>query len=542
MIRHGRVQRGGGASLTQGSDGGPAEFMNNEQEQDIGAPTAPTPRVLQELFSVDIRSLAVLRIGISLMVLIDLARRTWWIDLFYSDRGIVTASQASELLGPGYWSLYWFNGSAFFAQSLFLLTALSAIGLLAGYRTRWMNILCLVLVWSLQMRNPMLLTAGHILLRMMLFWMLFLPVASVWSLDAFFKKKPQRYPQKILSVASAAILLQVAYVYFFSGLAKWNTYWLNGVAMEYAMNLEMYVKPRGEWLLQYPEWLQFITLLTLAVEIVGPVLMFVPRCSAFFRGCLMGVFWMLHLGIWLTMSIGIFSAVAMFAWIVFVPSEVWRSLLGRPAIEHESTTGPAHGTQHWAANTIAAVFLVYITLQNVLFTFSPAEHTVDDSYSGIERVAARVEWFGRVTMTVQQFRMFDTPPLFDPWYEYGARLRDGQQADLFTEQIAPLGRRPHSVYDWMQNQYWRRIHWNMTTHPSNPPEELATYEAIRQQMLFKAVERWNAKHSENPVETAWLRCYLTPIQLQSDEPQSLPPAIVWATYKSPKESASGRSD
>ena len=524
------------------NDGGPAESMNNKQEQDIGVDTTPAPRVLKELFSVDVRSLAVLRIGISLLVLIDLARRVGWIELFYSDQGIVTSAQSSQLLGPGYWSMYWVNGSEFFAQMLFLLTAFSAIGLLVGYRARWMNIFCLVLVWSVQMRNPMLLTAGHILLRMMLFWMLFLPVASVWSLDALLKKKQQRVPHRVLSVASAAILLQVAYVYFFSGLAKWNTYWLSGVAMEYAMNLEMYVKPNGAWLGQNTEWLQVITLLTLAAEVAGPVLMFVPRCSGFFRGCLMAVFWMLHLGIWLTMSIGIFSAVAMLAWVVFVPTEAWRSLLGKPAIDHGSKTAPLRGTNHRALNGIAAVFLMYITLQNVFFTFLPLEGGVDKPRTVIGTVAAKIEWFGRVTMTVQQFRMFDTPPLFDPWYEYGANLSDGRQADLFTNQIVSHSQRPQSVYDWMQNQYWRRIHWNLTTHPSNPPRELATYEAIRRQMLLNTVERWNMKHPQNPVETAWLKCYLSPIQLQSDEIQPSPSAILWATYGDPNASTRGRSD
>ncbi len=509
--------------------------MNEERVEEPGAIPSKPPGVLQELFSVDVRSLAVLRIGIALLVMVDLARRIEWTRLFHSDYGVLTASQASEFLGPGYWSLYWLNGSPWFASTLFVVTGLAAAGLLVGYQTRWMTAACLVLVWSLQICNPMILTAGHILMRMMLFWMLFLPVATVWSVDAS-RRKRQVGPRQILSMGSAAILLQIAYMYFFSGLAKWNPYWTGGSALQYAMNFEMYVKPAGQWLAQYPDWLQFLTLLTLAAEILGPVLMFIPRCSGWFRGFFMGFFWLLHLSIWLTMSIGLFSMVAMLAWVVFIPTEIWNVLLGERAGTRSAPQVMAVRRGKWFSGGIATVFLVYITLQNILFLFPQKSNLTEASTSQTQEAADAVEIFGRITMTIQQFRMFDTPPLYDPWYEYGATLMDGRQVELFTGLFTPLGQRPESVYDAMQNQYWRRFHWGLTTHPSNPPDKIQVYEQIRQRLLLEIVERWNDRNPNNPVVTAWLKCYLEPIELDrvdSEEPPAATQPILWASYPRP---------
>ena len=67
-------------------------FMNDQREErSVTAESKPTPWG-EELFSVDTRSLAVLRIGVALMVILDVARRLAWTDLFHSDYGVLTAN------------------------------------------------------------------------------------------------------------------------------------------------------------------------------------------------------------------------------------------------------------------------------------------------------------------------------------------------------------------------------------------------------------------------------------------------------------------
>ena len=214
-------------------------------------------RLFWDLFEIDVRSLAILRISLGVLILVDLASRLRNLELFYTEGGIVTRALSQEYLGSGFWSLYWIDGSLAVTQVLFALTASAAVGLIFGFNTRLMTILCLVLVASLHVRNPLVLTGGHILMRLMLFWSIFLPLGAVWSVDAHLS--PNREPDqwRVASVATMAIMLQVAFIYLFSGISKLNSYWISGHAVEYVLGLEMYVKPLGNFLRGFPGLLRW---------------------------------------------------------------------------------------------------------------------------------------------------------------------------------------------------------------------------------------------------------------------------------------------
>jgi hypothetical protein len=287
---------------------------------------------LSELFAVDVRSLAALRIVLALLVLGELLfNQIPNLEIFYTDQGILPRDLCQDYLGRGYWSMAWLSGESHFIGLLMAANAIAAIGLLIGYQTRAVTAICLVLVWSLQIRNPLVLTAGHILLRMLLFWSLFLPLGAIWSVDS--RIRATRKPAgKVLSVASAALLLQLAYMYFFAGLAKLNEHWMSGRGVELALQLEMYVKPLGHILRDYPAWLSAAAWATLILEIAGPVALFLPGVSKLSRPILMALFCILHWAIWMTISIGIFSLAAMAAWLIFVPGQWWDRLAAiRPA-------------------------------------------------------------------------------------------------------------------------------------------------------------------------------------------------------------------
>ena len=59
-----------------------------------------------------------------------------------------------------------------------------------GYRARLATIACWFLVMSIHNRNPMILSAGDILLRLLLFWAMFLPLGARYSVDAALDKNP----------------------------------------------------------------------------------------------------------------------------------------------------------------------------------------------------------------------------------------------------------------------------------------------------------------------------------------------------------------
>jgi len=481
-----------------------------------------------QLFCIDVRSLALLRISLGVLVVVSALMQLTHVPLFFSESGVLPQSLNQKYLGDGYWSLLWLNESPQYANTLIGCLAVLGVVLALGYQTRLCTLICLVLVWSVQVRNPLILTGGDVLLRMLLFWSVFLPLNAVWSIDALRSgERPSQW--SVASIATMAIMLQVVYMYFFSGLAKLNPFWLTGDAVEYALRLEMSVRPLGSWLAEQNNLLFFVTLAVVVAEFATLFVMFIPRLTHFARGGLMGFFWLMHLSIWMTMSIGLFSLTAMVAWFIFIPSDIWNLFFGQPVKFRQAAENRERsvGLDRVAA-MICAIFLVFITAQNIVFALGPQAR----------RQFSSLEQMGRATMTIQEFRMFGQPPLFSPWFEYSADLQDGERTDLFNAKHKNVGNKPLSVFSYLKDHYWRRLHWNLISHPLYPPADELVYHAIRQRLLERMINRWNLYDSENPVVQAKLVCHLEPIQLKRLDPQDQnkflnhePRDLVWAVYE-----------
>lgn len=484
---------------------------------------------LVRLIAIDARNLALLRIGLATIILVDLAQRVGSINAFYTDEGVLDRELNRWLCSPGngFWSLYWLGGSAEFAFGLMAVNALAALGLLLGFKSRWSTAICLVLAYSLQIRNPLVLTAGHILLRMLLFWSLFLPLGAVWSWDAWRARRRRARDQVVIgsgpndltvaSIGTVAIMIQVAAMYLFSGLAKWNEVWLRGDAMSLAMQLDMYVKPLGRVLLEWPQLLMLTTFLILILETVGPLLLWMPPANAQWRVALMVLFWLMHLGIWLTMSIGIFSAIAMLSWVVFWPRGMWRGVpLGRSKPDENKEIAASEGPSVGLGvlpSLLCGLFLVYVIGLNV----ANMEPAMSQSWFG-----RPLRTFGNATMVLQQFKMFDRPATDNLWWRLVARDKSGPLIDMLPRIPQPLGdleQRPSAdeVYSSMPNQLWRRMLFNLATMDEASGEHVGKRAIARWRT---ANVLWNAKSAEGDRErmaSAELICFRQRIVLTDDE-------------------------
>src|SRR5215216_3470663 len=166
-----------------------------------------------EVFGADLRSLAVFRVALALLVLADLAMRATDLTAHYTDEGVLPRTALlEEVLSPWAFSLNLMNGEPFFQVLLFGVAALAALGLLIGYRTSLMTVVVWVLLLSIQWRNPLVSGADGPLLRLLLFWGMFLPLGAYWSVDRA-KGAVARLSVRFLSVATFGLFLQIALVY-----------------------------------------------------------------------------------------------------------------------------------------------------------------------------------------------------------------------------------------------------------------------------------------------------------------------------------------
>ena len=209
---------------------------------------------LKQLFTLDYRSLALFRICLALLLIGDITVRFSDVEAFYSNQGWLTLSflHAGNFFSRHSMSLHAMNGTIWFQSMLFILAYVFAFAMLIGYRTKTATALCWVLLLSVQNRNILILQGGDDLLRLCLLWAIFLPTATVWSLDSQLKgEKLTTY--RYFGAENIGYILLLFSLYFFSALMKHSAEWYTqGTALYYALSIDQMVYPLGRALYAYP--------------------------------------------------------------------------------------------------------------------------------------------------------------------------------------------------------------------------------------------------------------------------------------------------
>ena len=429
-------------------------------------PSAAQPW-LERFFAIDLRALATFRIALAMLVLYDLAARSRFIEATYTDDGVL----------PGYLfqsvykvlSLYAVHDGPALPAIVFPAAMLSALALLVGFRTRVATVATWALLCAIHARNFYLTDGGDNLIRALLFWSLFLPLGARFSLDGR-RGRGGSHPNPLLTVASAALLLQFVYLYVSAGFSKSGPEWHElGTAIEHVLSQSYWGRPLGRELLAYPELLRLATWGTIAFEIVGPLLLFVPFATERFR--LLGVvaFWGFNLGLGSTIQLNLFPWVCSTAAIPFLPAFVWNRLApespdGAPRGEQSHLPGPLLTAGRIVGLGIVA-YLAYTAIT------SPGEH-------GKARVPDQV---GIQLGVVPYWNMYRHAPAYDVSFRAIARLQDGNAVDLVALQGEPGWEELERLHEYVRfRRYLVR-----TTAPGQAP-------VMRRHYLEFLCRHWNA--------------------------------------------------
>lgn len=437
-----------------------------------------------QLIAIDTRSLALFRIVIALVVVVDLFLRAPDISFFLTDAGALPRAELWRLDGNPYaWSLHALSGSWAWEVLLFVVHASAAAALAIGWRTRWAAIATWVLCVSLQGRNFQVLQGGDVLLRCMLFWAMFLPLGATWSVDAWRASRAMDNlgPTVVRSAASMAILLQIAMIYVFTAIMKWHPAWhTDGNALWYALNLDQFATPFGRWLRTHESWLPWLTKSTLCFELLGPFLAFVPWRNAACRTVAVLSFWGLHLGMLLCLELGPFPYVCFAAWSLFLPGALWDRLL--PRSKSMPTLAPPSS---WWQETVVVMLLAYVLVWNARTVSFERVATVFPRSMNIILEIPRLD---------QMWSMFAPYPLReDGWFVARAALSNGTEVDLITGKAPDEHQPPGPPY---ANERWRKYLMNLTTSDNA---------AWRQPALAALRRQWDATHPGAQVISAELR-------------------------------------
>lgn len=287
----------------------------------------PLKLKLIEFFGIDPRSMALFRIGLGALVCFDLVFR--YQDLFahYSDGGVLPRAIVMEEWTEWWrWSFHFASGNTGVLSLFFLGNLISALFLMLGFKARINSLICYVFLISIQNRNPLLFHGGDLLLRLLLFWSLFLPLDSYFSINRIFRGGSARL-RYYFSAGTVAILLQVLFVYWFSVLQKTgSSWWDEGSALKITLNYDQVVKPFGRWLLNFPNFLRTMTYGTLLLESVGPFVLFIPFYTQAFRLVTVLFFVLFHLATAVCLRLGLFPFVCILGLTLFLPPLFWEGI------------------------------------------------------------------------------------------------------------------------------------------------------------------------------------------------------------------------
>lgn len=282
---------------------------------------------ISNLGALDARSLAAARMLLAAVLLADIYFRAAFLSDHYTDNGFMPRSTLlGEFADRAYVSLHLMSGMLWWQMLLFALSALAATALFVGLRTKWAAFACWILWTSLQGRNDMILHGGDVLIRMLLFWAMFLPLERRYSVDHALRviEDPEP-PLRVCTPATWAWIIQMALVYWFNAINKYHPEWYGtGDALYFALSLDMFATPFGTWLLQFPDLLRLLAFSALWLEIIAPMLLFIPIYQHWLRTLVVFAFLGFHLvGLTLTMDLGTFPYICAAGWLALLPGIFW---------------------------------------------------------------------------------------------------------------------------------------------------------------------------------------------------------------------------
>lgn len=270
-------------------------------------------------FSIDTRALATFRVLLGCLVIGDLLLRGRYLQTFYTDAGTLPRAALAELYPTlTTVSIHTLSGELWVQASFFVLSGCLAVGLTVGYWTRLMTVGTFLLHASLYARNPYVLNGGDGLLILALLLGVFLPLGERWSLDASRIGPPR---ERIVSLATVTVLLQLVIIYTTNALFKQRSdAWTSGQAVQYALELEQFSVLAGPYLTEFPTLLTAINWLWLAMLSVSALLVL---ATGWRRVLVVAGFAVAHLGMLLTMRLGLFPLVVVALLVLYLPESVW---------------------------------------------------------------------------------------------------------------------------------------------------------------------------------------------------------------------------
>ena len=379
----------------------------------------------EEHFLLSHKSLAIARIGLAILCLCYFVTLWQEVNVFFSDKAIIpydVLEKMNYIFDP--FPLLKFSLTPTYIYFILTLAMLFSFLLLFGWWTRTSIFILWVISLAFFHRFPDLAFAGDNTLKLTLFWFYFLPVSQKFSLD-----KPRNFTENDRStrIVSTLWFIQIFLMYFVSFYQKTLIpFWVESYdAIYYVSKASHLLNPVGNYL-------SVATVITLALELIGPVLLFVPSMKI--KRIIIPIFIIFHITIWLLVDVHIFSLLCIIWWITLIPNDKNEIIINNPEI-------------HWKRiSTFVLSIIFFLIIIQTINQFTKYRLFSFNSFPG------------EITRSLQvkpNWNMFtENPPLnYNGWFVEEARFSNGLLIDPTTRKEA------HFIEPEDYKKQFPTIHW-----------------------------------------------------------------------------------
>ncbi len=426
--------------------------------------------LIENKFEFDVRAFSLFRIALGLIIVLDLAIRATDLTAFYTEDGILPFGTLSSNFNSHFHiPVYELNDSFSFVLFLFIVQFLAALLLILGRWVKISQVVLLLFYISLDLRNPFIAQGGDDLLRVLIFWSLFLPMDQFYC----FKKK-NNFQIKYLGFPAFAFLLQIVFVYFFSALLKSSSEWhSDATALYYAFSIDQIQLKPAKYLLQFPDLLQSFTHLAYYIELLIPLLFIVPFKNNTMRMLAISILLIFHLFITATLFVGLFSIISCIAFIPFISTkwmDKFDSIFNNP---YTFKNEPIQA--NFSSTILALIFLFFVLGIN--------HKNLSQKKIGLHREIVNSSYFFGIN---QNWGMF-APDVYkdDGWYVYEAITNEEDTIDIFRQGEPVSFKKPANVLLEIKNDRWRKFAEQLTQSNNS---------WIQQYFCDYLFENWNANN------------------------------------------------
>ena len=403
---------------------------------------------LKNVFGLDIRALALVRIALALGISHDLWIRLSHLTEHYGNFGVFPKTVwENEWKSNGYWSLHLLSGSPEWSFLLFILHAGFVFFLLIGFKTRIATIGVWLLLVSLHNANPFINQGSDAILRIFLLICIFLPLGKKYSIDAL-RNSSSPKENAYQSPWTAVYIFQVALIYFTSGISKNGELWQQGNAVYVALSRDHFRTSFGSLIYMSRELMTSLTYVVHFVQYLAPYFLLSPYKTVYLRTTAVFTLMLMHIGLGLSVHLGPFTWVTVtilagllpgsffdFAELAFKKTRVYgrfhaffskyKRLPVQNAYESEPQLSRIRSGVYFLTGLLATLFISFSFLQDVSILIPESMRPA---------VLDKVSKIAALSGTNHTWNFFAPEPTkIDGWIAVRGVFSDGSTSNLFPK-------------------------------------------------------------------------------------------------------------